>query len=313
MFVLGCATHTPKFWSLFSQDQHHLAAIKLYFEESPARNWLSRFNLCAILVATLLVYSTESHLANKQGLPFTNQLLSWTILGSSVLFLVIQSQTHKLYIDILVGTFVVLSSSFILLSISYEVLFYCALFVTLILWVVMEIKLHESGNHNGSNRVDAPEAKTFGLQDIRSSLFYMFFSYVGFFGTGNIASISSFEISSTYRFTTIFDPFLMAALLLWKVIIPFLLVGVVFRILNRRLNIAESGSFFAVVAFSDVMSLNFFFLVKDYGSWKDIGTSISHFGIANGFIVVQLLLFGITQLLIKNMFLTSPRQKIHAT
>jgi hypothetical protein len=65
----------------------------------------------------------------------------------------------------------------------------------------------------------------------------MAFCYIAFFGTGNMASLTSFEIQSTYRFTTIFDPFLMGALLVWKVIVPFILVGCAFQTINHRLNI----------------------------------------------------------------------------
>jgi phosphatidylinositol glycan class N len=36
-----------------------------------------------------------------------------------------------------------------------------------------------------------------------------------------------------------------------------------------------------VMAVGDVMTLNFFYMVKDEGSWLDIGTTISHFVIAS--------------------------------
>lgn len=35
------------------------------------------------------------------------------------------------------------------------------------------------------------------------------------------------------------------------------------------------------MSFSDVLTMNFFWLVKDEGSWLGIGTSISHFIIAS--------------------------------
>ena len=40
-----------------------------------------------------------------------------------------------------------------------------------------------------------------------------------------------------------------------------------------------------VMAIGDVMTISFFWMVRDEGSWLDIGTSISHFCIASGFCV----------------------------
>ncbi|XP_048433852.1 GPI ethanolamine phosphate transferase 1-like isoform X2 [Pyrus x bretschneideri] len=60
--------------------------------------------------------------------------------------------------------------------------------------------------------------------DVRIPLIFMVLFNAAFFGTGNFASIASFEISSVYQFITVFSPFLMAALLIFKLFIPFLLV-----------------------------------------------------------------------------------------
>ena len=66
-----------------------------------------------------------------------------------------------------------------------------------------------------------------------------------------------------------------------KLIIPFAVISANLGILNRRLGVAPSSLFMLVMAISDVLTLNFFWLVRDEGSWLDIGTSISHFSIAS--------------------------------
>ena len=68
---------------------------------------------------------------------------------------------------------------------------------------------------------------------------------------------------------------------MFKLIIPFAVISANLGILNRRLGVAPSSLFMLVMAISDVLTMNFFWLVRDEGSWLDIGTSISHFFIAN--------------------------------
>ena len=49
--------------------------------------------------------------------------------------------------------------------------------------------------------------------------------------------------------------------------------------------------FLLVLLFSDVLGLHFFFLVRDTGSWEEIGTSLSHYVIAEATVIfLQLLL-----------------------
>jgi len=192
-------------------------------------------------------------------------------------------------------------------------LFYCSFATVIVLWVPMEIgrRRHHQfllPNESIKKNRESPHLPI-SMADVETSLFYVFLCFAAFFGTGNIASISSFEIASTYRFTTIFDPFLMGALLLWKVVIPFLCVACIFQVIQRLLHIPESASLFIMVAFSDVMALNFFFLVKNSGSWRDIGTSISHFIVANSFVIAQLLLFGAAKIILRNAVLFESDEK----
>ena len=80
-------------------------------------------------------------------------------------------------------------------------------------------------------------------------------------------------------------------------------------VIIKLTNLPESGMFLIVIGLADIMTLNFFFLVKDYGSWKEIGVSISHFGMANGYILMQLLLFSLSQLYVSNIFFKGKKKE----
>ncbi|KAM1130274.1 hypothetical protein ACFX13_045775 [Malus domestica] len=139
------------------------------------------------------------------------------------------------------------------------------------------------------------------LSDVRIPLIFMVLFNVAFFGTGNFASIASFEISSVYRFITVFSPFLMAALLIFKLFIPFLLVICVFSAITKLNRLPRLACYFLVILFSDVMTMHFFFLVWNTGSWMEIGNRISHFGIMSAQVVFVLLLFALTNVYMKDI------------
>lgn len=66
----------------------------------------------------------------------------------------------------------------------------------------------------------------------------------------------------------------MASLLIFKIIVPIALVSFAVGLVTRISRVPTFAIFFLVVAMSAVLSLNFFFLVRNDGSWKDIGNSI---------------------------------------
>lgn len=53
--------------------------------------------------------------------------------------------------------------------------------------------------------IRSKENRALRLADIRVALCFIVLINVAFFGTGNVASVASFEISSVYRFITIFN------------------------------------------------------------------------------------------------------------
>ncbi|PRP89689.1 GPI ethanolamine phosphate transferase 1 [Planoprotostelium fungivorum] len=238
----------------------------------------SILKILLIPLSIVVVFSTEMSLQRKEGLPILNQQLN----KHSVAAFPMMATLPPFHLDTLSSLFVTLAPTYVLLSISGS---------------------SQTAQWQGHFEHPNSDGHIGGCPN-QSSL-----CLAAFFGTGNIASISSFEISSAFRFTTVFEPFLMTSLLVWKVIIPFALVALVFRVMSRRLRIFETGSLLLVVAFSDIMSLTFLFLIKTDGSWKDIGTSISHFAVSNAYILIQLLLFWATDIALIQMQVVERQEK----
>ncbi|KIX02331.1 uncharacterized protein Z518_08272 [Rhinocladiella mackenziei CBS 650.93] len=279
-----------------------------------------------ILLTVIVTRSSIASLQAKKGLPLGNQVVGWFVFVASVILPFvhrISPNTH--YLHRLVIIFLTFSPSFVLLTISYEGLFYFAFCFTLLAWVRLEhaIQLHNTtqspptastsaaASANGvtitstsSRPTNLHPEKTFrtlALPDLRRALFFLFFLQSGFFSTGNIASISSFSLDAVYRLIPIFDPFSQAALLLFKIMVPFAIISAALGILNRRLGLQSSALFMTVMSVSDVMTLNFFWMVKDEGSWLDIGTTISHFVIGSLLCVFVAGLEGVSQALISGV------------
>ena len=194
-------------------------------------------------------------------------------------------QPSSNYLHRLVIIFLTCAPSFVILTISYEGLFYVAFSITLFAWVRLEHQVHESSS--GSTVKATAGSATDGrfrplsLADARTALFFMVLLQSAFFSTGNIASISSFSLDSVYRLIPVFDPFSQGALLIVKLMIPFALISANLGILNKKLGVPPSSLFMVVMALSDILTLYFFWVVKDEGSWLEIGSTISHFAIAS--------------------------------
>lgn len=205
------------------------------------------------------------------------------------------------YLHRLMVLFLTFSPTFVILTISYEGLFYFVFCMTLVTWVRLEhaIYVHTAapvtttgGNgsvvgkkpsHEATATVDgqAHGYRALSLSDARVALFFFFLLQSGFFSTGNIASVSSFSMDSVNRLIPVFNPFSQGGLLIMKILVPFAVISANLGILNRRLEVAPSALFMIVMAISDIMTLNFFYMVRDEGSWLDIGMTISHFLIAS--------------------------------
>ncbi|XP_020110509.1 GPI ethanolamine phosphate transferase 1 isoform X1 [Ananas comosus] len=271
---------------------------------------LMLFFIQVILVglSSIMVWLSTSHRAqNKELLPM-HQLINWSIAGSS---LVLPLFSPPSILSRLTSIFLGFAPPFLLLSIGYEAVFYSAFALVLMGWILVECAyLYSSGERGSSlgySEVGSADERCLQLSDLRIPLIFMVLFNVAFFGTGNFASIASFEISSVYRFITIFSPFLMAALLIFKLFIPFMLVICVFSAITKLVRVPRLGCYFLVILLSDVMTIHFFFLVRNTGSWMEIGNSISHFGIMSAQVVFVLMLFALTNIYTKDIEVSSRR------
>ncbi|KAI8032894.1 GPI ethanolamine phosphate transferase 1 [Camellia lanceoleosa] len=274
------------------------------------------FSLQALLVglSSVMVPLSTSHRTQKQELLVLHQLINWSTAGFSIV-LPLFSATSLL--SRLTSIFLGFAPTFLLLSIGYEAVFYAALGLALMAWILYEnTLLYRSKMKTSSTSIKSVEdsiilendVRGLQLSDMRIPLTFMVLFNLAFFGTGNFASIASFEISSVYRFITIFSPFLMAALLIFKLFIPFMLVICTFSALTKLIRVSRLGCYFLVILCSDVMTIHFFFLVRTTGSWMEIGNSISHFGIVSAQVVFVLLLFALTNIYTKDIQTTSAQQ-----
>uniref|UniRef100_A0A3B5K6W0 GPI ethanolamine phosphate transferase 1 n=1 Tax=Takifugu rubripes TaxID=31033 RepID=A0A3B5K6W0_TAKRU len=270
-----------------------------------------------VVVCAYVPFLTHSSLQQKQGLPLLNQIISWTTLASSLLVPLLSSTRlfHRL-LSILLS----LTATYLLLSTGSEALFPPALSWLMYVWINIEQEAmlaqgvpgrQELSTIDFSANIDISKIRQLKLDDIRRSYFFVFFIITAFFGTGNIASINSFDPTSVYCFLTVFNPFIMGGLMMWKVIIPFIIVMCTFETIQVVTQLSSRSLFLIVLVISDLMALHFFFLVQDYGSWLDIGTSISHYVIVMSMTIFLMLLSVVTHTFTSQRLALWRRPKIH--
>jgi len=186
-------------------------------------------------------------------------------------------------------------------------LFYVAFSILLVVWVRLEYRIETLGksqapSENGSAKTDRSTSyRSLRLSDARVSLFFLVLLQSAFFSTGNVASVSSFSMESVNRLIPVFDPFSQGALLILKLMIPFVVISANLGVLNKRLRVAPSAFFMVVMAISDILTLYFFWVVKDEGSWLEIGSTISHFVIASLLCVFVAALEGVSAMFISGI------------
>ncbi|KAK6356616.1 Glycosyl phosphatidyl inositol anchor synthesis, variant 2 [Orbilia javanica] len=266
---------------------------------------------CGLIALSMAVtHGSVQSIQAKKGLPFGNQVMGWCILGLSLVALPMHRLTPlRHYQHQLMVLFLSFSPTFVILTISYEGLFYVSFCAMLAAWVQMEYLVYQQVNSTEETRAKNRGVRVLDLGDNRIALFFFFFIQAGFFGTGNVASLGSFSLESVVRLVPIFNPFAMGAILVYKLLIPFAIISANLGVLNRIIQAPPSALFMIVMSITDVLTLNFFYMVKDEGSWLDIGTTISHFVIASLFCVFVAALEPLSGLFVGDQGVESAKEK----
>ncbi|OTA90287.1 hypothetical protein M434DRAFT_398066 [Hypoxylon sp. CO27-5] len=274
-----------------------------------------------VLLAMIVTRDSALSLQAKTGLPRGNQAVGWLVLVVSFLMpFAHRLQPNHHYLHRLLVIFLTCAPTFVILTISYEGLFYVAFSLLLVTWVRLEhhryeflqstkkASLEEKDETKKAAETVTSQFRPLTLSDARVALFFFVLLQSAFFSTGNVASISSFSLDSVNRLLPVFDPFSQGALLILKIMIPFALISANLGILNKRIGVAPSALFMMTMALSDILTLYFFWVVKDEGSWLEIGSTISHFAIASLLCVFVAALEGVSALFIAGIEVNSSHE-----
>lgn len=284
------------------------------------------FQICVLAVSIFIMRHTAEMAATNRRTPFISQMLSWLFLGLGIIepFLVTTDIRCRLFSIALAWM-----SPFILFSISYECLFMVVMLWHLYIWMVMEANLvndykelptQSIENVNGVNGKASLEHSTRFFEsldfatisnqiangksrqslvpaDLRRAFYFTFLIIASLFGTGNLASVNSFDPAAVFCFLTVSNPPFMGSLMVLKIAIPFILIACALRAVNLVTHVPLKSFTVLAILMGNIVDFQFFLFVNDEGTAMHVGETVSHYVIYSVIHMVTMLLFGLAYLL----------------
>ena len=233
------------------------------------RNWKFIIRIIYYILAIIIDVISTSDKIKKDIIHY----LSWGLTGISLFPLPLYTSKED---NILLKAFIYVFPFYILLTRSYESLFLIVFYNYLQLWIKLKFRDNPQKIYN------------FNLIDI---FIYFSITYASFFSTGNVASISGFTLSSVFRFFSVNYAMYITALILTKILLPTLFASSALFEICETYNYSTNDTLFILISMSEVMNIKFFFDIRDWGSWREIGMSIAYFIISNVISFMQFLIF----------------------
>ncbi|KAG4073636.1 hypothetical protein HA402_000860 [Bradysia odoriphaga] len=231
------------------------------------KKWLLTNILLSVFPLLPIVGNNDNHSTELfTGLNIVCQIVSWICLISAFTLPLLQTTERRLE-AVIDG----LSIPYLLMALSYEPIFLLILSLNLEYFVEMH-QTTVNQNQSFTNMTKRSEPNTY-----TNAFTFMLYVLLAFFGTGNLASISSFDPNSVRCFVAVFARALMSVLVVIKLVIPLLLVVCAFTGVYAAYKLPMDRIFLAILSICNIMGIHFLFLVTNKGSWLQIGTSISHF------------------------------------
>ncbi|XP_049876772.1 GPI ethanolamine phosphate transferase 1-like isoform X3 [Pectinophora gossypiella] len=244
----------------------------------------------------------------EQGTPvsYVYQTMAWGIAGASFILPLVHSRRLMCR---LLAVNTSLLNFYILLSVAHEGLFMVTLMFNVTCWIYIEFKLlhlknvkitecsFDKDTFRETSKSFTTIERSISNQDFRRAFFFITYIILAFFGTGNIASLNSFEVRWVTCFITSFQPFVITGLILLKTLSPFLSVACALRAVQHLTKAPVGYLNMIVLIYSNIMGIQLLYNVKNTGSWLEIGTSISQFVIVQVITLFIVLINQIARLL----------------